>query len=116
MAKLIHHDEQAVPSLWQGWHWDDMKGGWLEPELFAKARREEVEYIRHHKIHTRVPTETCLRVTEKAPIQTGWVETDKGQSGKPNVCARWVAKEYKTDARPELYAATPPLEALKVVL
>ena len=30
--------------------------------------------------------------------------------------ARWVAKEYKTHARPELHAPTPPLEALKVVL
>ena len=42
MGKLIHHDEQALLSLWQGWHWDDIKGGWLEPELCAKARREEV--------------------------------------------------------------------------
>ena len=30
--------------------------------------------------------------------------------------AKWVAKEYKTYARPELLASTPPLEALKVVL
>ena len=30
--------------------------------------------------------------------------------------ARWVAKEYKTHARPVLYASTPPLEALKEVL
>ena len=30
--------------------------------------------------------------------------------------ARWVAKEYKTHARPELYASTPPLEALSIVL
>ena len=30
--------------------------------------------------------------------------------------ARWVAKEYKTHARSELYASTPPSEALKVVL
>ena len=29
---------------------------------------------------------------------------------------RWVAKEHKTHARPELYASTLPLEALKVVL
>ena len=42
------------------------------------------------------------------------VGTDEGQ--KPDVRARWVAKEYKTHARPELYASTPPLEALKVVL
>ena len=30
--------------------------------------------------------------------------------------ARLVAKEYKTHARPELYASTPPLEAQKIVL
>ena len=38
------------------------------------------------------------------------------EPGKPNKRARWVAKEYKTHARPELCASTPPLEALKVVL
>ena len=50
------------------------------------------------------------------PIKTRWAETDKGQPGKPNVWARWVAKAYKTHARPELNASTPPLEALKIVL
>ena len=84
------------------------KGGWLDPELCAKARREEVEYIRRHKMYTRVPRDVSLR--------DGWAETDKGQPGKPNVRARWVAKEYRTHARPELYASTPPLEALRVVL
>ena len=67
-------------------------------------------------MYTRISRETCLRETGKAPIKTGWAETDKGQPGKPNVRARWVAKEYKTHARPELHAPTPPLEALKVVL
>ena len=92
------------------------KAGWLDPELCAMARREEVEYSRRHKMYTRVPGEVCPRETGKAPIMTGSAETDKGQPGKPNVRARWVAKEYKTHARAELYASTPPLEALKVVL
>ena len=65
---------------------------------------------------TRVPREVCPRETGTAPIKTGWAETDKGQPGKPNVRERWVAKEDKTHARPELYASTSPLEALKVVL
>ena len=43
------------------------------------------------------------------------METDKGQPGKPNVRARWVAKEKKTHVRPEFFASAPPLEALKVV-
>ena len=67
-------------------------------------------------MYTRVPREVSLRETEKAPIKTGWAESDKGQPGKPNVRARWVAKECETHARPELYASTPPLVALKVVL
>ena len=58
----------------------------------------------------------CPRGTEKAPVKTGWAHTDTGQPEKPNVRARWVAKEFKTHTRPELYASTLPLEALKVVL
>ena len=76
----------------------------------------KVEYIRRHKMYTSVPREVCPRETEKAPIKTVWAEADMGQRGKPNVRAREVAKECKTHARPELYASTPPLEALKVVL
>ena len=74
--------------------------GGVDPELCAKARREEVEHIRRHKMYTRVRREVCLHETGKVPIKTEWAETDKGQPGKPNVHARWVAKEYKT--RPEL--------------
>ena len=110
MGRLMHHDEQELLSVREGWHWDDNKGGWLDPELCAKARQEEVEYNRRHKMNTRVSREVCLRETGRAPIKTGWVGTDKGQPGKTHVRARWAAKEYK------LYASTPSLEALKVVL
>ena len=50
----MHHDERELLSVWEGWHWDDNEGGWLDPELCARARREEVEYIRRHKMNTRV--------------------------------------------------------------
>ena len=53
-VKRMYHDEQELLSLWEGWNWDDNKGRRLDPELCAKARREEVEYIRH-KMYTRVP-------------------------------------------------------------
>ena len=52
MGKLMHHDEQELLSLWVGWHRGDDKGGWLDSELCAKARREEVEHIRRHKMYT----------------------------------------------------------------
>ena len=65
-----------------------IKGGWLDLELCAKARREEFECIRGHKMYVRVPREVCQRKTGTAPIKTGWAETDKGQPGKPGVRAR----------------------------
>ena len=40
----------------------------------------------------------------------------QGAASEANVRARWVAKEFQTHSGPELYASTPPLEALKVVL
>ena len=43
MGKLMHHGEQELLSVWEGWHWDYNKGVWLDPELCAKAWREEVE-------------------------------------------------------------------------
>ena len=51
----MHHDEQELLSKWEGWHCGENIGGWLDPELCAKARREEVEYIRRHKTRS-VPT------------------------------------------------------------
>ena len=116
IGRLMHQDEQELLSAWEGWHWDDNKGGWLDPELCAQTRQEEVEYIRRHKMHTRVPREVCSSETGKAPFKTGWAETDKEPPGRAQSARRWVAKEYKTHARPELHASTPPLESLKVVL
>ena len=84
MGRLMHHDEQELLSVWEFWHWDNNKAGGLIQSC-AKARREEVEYIRRHRMYTSVPREVCLRETEKGPIKTGWAETDKGQPGKPNV-------------------------------
>ena len=110
MGRLKLRDEQELLSVWEGWHWDDNKGGWLDLELCAQARREEAEYIRRHKMYTRVTRETCLRETGKAPIKTGWAETDRGATRE----AQRARGEYKTHARPELHAPTPPLEALKV--
>ena len=89
----------------------------LDPELCAKARREEVEYIRRHKMYVRVPREVCLREAGKGtPSRQRGRRPTREQPGKPDVRARCVAKEHQTHARPELCASTPPLEALKVVL
>ena len=47
---------------------------------------------------------------------TQWVDTDKAFEGEPmQIRSRLRAREFKSDDRPDLYAGTPPLEALKAI-
>ena len=49
-------------------------------------------------------------------IRGRWVDTNKGDSTAPDYRARFVGKEFNTGIDPTLYAATPPLEALKLIM
>ena len=49
-------------------------------------------------------------------ISGRWVDINKGDVVRPDYRARLVGKEFNSGADPTVYAATPPLEALKFVL
>ena len=51
----------------------------------------------------------------RRPISTKWVCTNKGDDIAPNVCCRWVAREFRDD-QDVLFAATAPYEAIKLLL
>ena len=63
-----------------------------------------------------VPIEWCYRDTGKKPIAGRWVDVNKGDLVHENIRSRWVAKDFKRGANPELFAATPPLETLRILL
>jgi hypothetical protein len=63
-----------------------------------------------------VPIEECWANTGKEPIGTRWVDVNKGDEANPEYRSRLVAQEIKRDNREDLFAATPPLEALKLLL
>lgn len=113
-VNALMHEE--LLSLWGDQHWDDARGGWLDPALAVKGREEEMKFVHRHRVYSRVPRSVCYQETGKPPIKTGWAETDKGTENQPNVRCRWVAKDFKREPRPELYAATPPLEGVKMIL
>ena len=52
------------------------------------------------------------------PIRTRWVIVNKGDAAKPDIRARLVACELNTytDETGLFYAATPPLEAKRMLL
>ena len=53
--------------------------------------------------------------TGRPPIGVRWVDTNKGDRARPNYRARLVAKEYRVEARPDLFAATPPTECMRLL-
>ena len=44
-----------------------------------------------------------------------WIDINKGDKTNPEYRSRLVAKEIKRDSRIDLFAATPPLEAKKML-
>ena len=49
-------------------------------------------------------------------ISTKWIDTNKGDATAPNIRARLVGREIKRDKRDDLFAATPPLESLRMIV
>ena len=66
-------------------------------------------------IYEKVDVKECWNVIGKAPIGVRRVNI-KGDSVNPNYRSRLVAKEFNTGVCPELYAATPPSECLRIML
>ena len=96
--------------------WDDVSGAQLDANEVRRARMEEIEYIHKMQLYTKVPVAECYQRTNKSPISVRWVDTNKGDTERPNYRSRFVAREINTYKRNDLFAATPPLEAMKLIL
>ena len=95
---------------------DDVSGQVLDPKLMVAARRDELAYFREMGVYDKVDVAECWKETGKPPIGVRWVDINKGDSTNPNYRSRLVAKEFNTGVCPELYAATPPSECLRLML
>ena len=90
---------------------DDVSNEPLVPHMVMKARAEELDYFNSMGVYEYAKIDECWKLTGKQPIGTRWIDVNKGDSLKPNYRSRLVAKEYKVDVRPDLFAATPPPNA-----
>ena len=48
-------------------------------------------------------------------IKVRWIDINKGDENEPDIRSRLVAKDYNNEDRPELFAGTPPVEAMRVI-
>ena len=90
---------------------DNRTGEYLDPELVAKARLEEVEFMAKIGLYQEVDITECLEMTGRPPISTRWVDVNKGSTESPDVRCRLVARDFKPKGekdRSDIFAAMPP--------
>ena len=76
--------------------WDDVSGAALDPKEVRRARLKEIQW---YKI-----------------VKGRWIDVNKGDSTNWKYRSRYVAKEFNTGDEDGLFASTPPLEALRLII
>jgi hypothetical protein len=94
---------------------DDVSGAMLDPKLVRKGRDTEMEFFNGMKVYDRVPRSEQAQTGGKI-IGTKWIDVNKGDLDRPNIRCRLVGKEFRTTPDDALYASTPPLEALRLIV
>eukprot|EP00973_Karenia_brevis_P058584 8160027-Karenia_brevis.AAC.1 len=118
----IHEELKRAMDTAQGAHegdieaYDDVSGAVLNPDMVRKARLTEMEYFRRMKVYKKVSLSKCWATTGKKPIAVRWIDVNKQDEVNPKYRSRLVAKQFKTYNDPDLFAATPPLEAMKIII
>lgn len=95
--------------------YDDIYGKLLERDRAIAARKLEMDFFKRMQVHSKVDRNVAKQIGAKI-ITTRWIDTNKGDDKNPDYRARLVGREIKTDQRPDLFAATPPIESLRMIL
>ena len=94
---------------------DDISGALLDPKLVHEGRAPEMKFFNCVRVYDWVSRDE-QRQTGGKVIGTKWIDVNKGDIDRPNIRCRLVGKELCTTQDDALYASTPPLEALRVIL
>jgi hypothetical protein len=96
--------------------WDDVSIMPLDVKLMRAGRDLEMEFFRNIGVWSETHPKATVKGRGGRVIQGRWVDTNNGDPTAPDYRARFVGKEFNTSIGPTLYAATPPLEALKLIM
>ena len=93
---------------------DDVTGHSFNHGLAVEAMKLEMQFFRKMGVGDKMPRSEANSRGCKV-ITTRWPDVNKSDEANPNLRARLVGRELKTDNRLDLFAATPPLEALRLI-
>ncbi len=93
---------------------DDVTGCMMDKDRATEARKLEIKFFKDMEVYKKVPRSEAHAGGYKV-ISTRWLDVNKGDKLNPDYRARLVGRELNTEARLDLFAATPPLESLKLI-
>ena len=100
-------------SMWKAW--DESADAELNVEDVKAARALEMEYVLNMRVCGKVARSELKRTGGKL-IVTRWVDVIKGDALSVDCRSRLVGREFNVSRDDALYAATPPLEALRLIV
>ena len=95
---------------------DDITGQPLRWELVQEARRKELDYFNAKKVWEKRRRAEALAVTGRQPISVRWVDVNKGDDDHPDYRSRLVAREIRRKGEEPIFAPSPPLESLRLIV
>ena len=95
--------------------WDDVSMSKLEPEKVIATRKLEIEYANKMKVWKKIPRRMAKERGWRI-IKSRWLDINKGDDANPKYRRRFVGKEFNDKAVDGLFAATPPLETLRLLM
>ena len=89
----------------------------LDKEGVVQARLTEMAFLRKMGVSAKVDRSEVKQRQGKI-ISTKWIDTDKGAKNSPSYRSGFAGRDIKKDkiVRNDLYAATPPLEVIKLLI
>ena len=119
--ELLHHEtgclcavRESDPNGTTCTH--DVSGAPLNVKTVEAARALEMEFFQKMRVYDIVSQAEARKSGKGKVIKGRWIDTNKGDTERPDYRSRFVGKEFNTGVDATLYAATPPLEALKLLI
>jgi hypothetical protein len=98
-------------------YYDETTWEQLDPVLVDKGEKEEMTRFRNRQVYSYVDRAEAMNDREGKFVKVKWVRINKGSRKVPNVRCRLVAQELGYGVKDdELYAGTPSLSTLKLLL
>ena len=74
-----------------------------------------MQFFKKMCVYSKVPKEEARSLGAKV-ITTKWLDTNNGSEAEPNYRRRLEGRDLNLSDRPDLFAATPPLESLRYIV